>query len=264
MRRYFKLLALQLRTSGLLAAQYRWDFVIDGFISLFWASTAVIPLLVVYGDGSRAGIPGWSFGQALVVTGWFILLQGILDGAINPGLQAVIDHIRKGTLDFVLLKPADAQFLVSTSRFALFRIFSVVAAAVVFVIAFDRLGQTPTLLALTTSAVLLFTATLVLYSLWILIISAAFFVVKVDNITYLFGAIFDAARWPVSVFSGAIRVVFTFIIPLAVMTTFPAEAMLDRLAAMTVLSVVVGTVLFAVAARFTWSRAIGHYTSAGG
>ena len=49
-----------------------------------------------------------------MVTGWFILLQGVLDGAINPGLQAVIEHIRKGTLDFVLLKPADAQFLVST------------------------------------------------------------------------------------------------------------------------------------------------------
>jgi ABC-2 type transport system permease protein len=29
----------------------------------------------------------------------------------------VMDHIRKGTLDFVLLKPADAQFLVSTARF---------------------------------------------------------------------------------------------------------------------------------------------------
>jgi ABC-2 type transport system permease protein len=264
MTRYLRLLLLQLRTSALLIAQYRWDFVTDGLISMFWAATAVIPLIVVYGDGNRAGIPGWSFGEALVVTGWFILLQGILEGAINPGLQAVIDHIRKGTLDFVLLKPADAQFLVSTSRFAMFRIFSLFGAIIVFVYAFGRIGTPPTVLAVATSVMLLFTATLVLYSLWILIISAAFFVVKVDNITYLFGSIFDAARWPISVFSGAIRVVFTFVIPLAVMTTYPAEAMLGRLAASTVLSVVVGTVVFAAAARFTWSKAIGHYTSAGG
>ena len=264
MSRYVRLLLLQLRTSVLLVAQYRWDFLTDGLISMFWSATAVVPLLVVYGDGSRAGIPGWSLGEALVVTGWFILLQGILEGAINPGLQAVIDHIRKGTLDFVLLKPADAQFLVSTSRFAMFRSFSLVGATVVFVIAFQKIGTPPSLPAIATSLLLLSTATLVLYSLWILIISAAFFVVKVDNITYLFGAIFDAARWPVSVFSGAIRLVFTFVIPLAVMTTFPAEAMLGRLASSTVLSVVVGTVIFATAARFTWSKAIGHYTSAGG
>ena len=58
-------------------------------------------------------------------------------------------------------------------------------------------------------------ATLLLYSLWILIVSAAFIVVKVDNLTYLFSSIFDAARWPASVFRGAVKFFFTFVIPLA-------------------------------------------------
>src|SRR3990172_2561075 len=98
MLRYLRLLWLQLRTSVLLAAQYRWDFLVDAAISLMWTTTAVAPLVVVYQGSAKAGIPGWSFGEALVVTGWFILLQGVLDGAINPGLQAVIEHIRKGTL----------------------------------------------------------------------------------------------------------------------------------------------------------------------
>jgi ABC-2 type transport system permease protein len=262
-RRALRLLGLQLRTSALLAAQYRWDFLVDGVISLFWAFTAIVPLFVVYGD-QRAGIPGWSFGEALVVTGWFILLQGILDGAINPGLAAVIDHIRKGTLDFVLLKPADAQFLVSTSRFYLWRVFSIVSALVIFVVAFSKVGRPPSLVGVLESVVLLAAATLLLYSLWILIVSAAFFVVKVDNLTYLFSSIFDAARWPATIFRGALHVVFTFVIPLAVMTTFPAQALLGRLAFSTLVFSVVGAMAFAAAARFVWLRAIGHYTSAGG
>ena len=40
------------------------------------------------------------------------------------------------------------------------------------------------------------TSALLLYSLWILTVSAAFYVVKVDNLTYFFSSIFDAARWP--------------------------------------------------------------------
>ncbi len=263
MRRALRLLGLQLRTSALLAAQYRWDFLVDGVISLFWAFTAVVPLFVVYGN-QRLGIPGWSFGEALVVTGWFILLQGILDGAINPGLAAVIDHIRKGTLDFVLLKPADAQFLVSTSRFYLWRVFSIVSAFVIFGVAFSKVGHGPSALGVLESVVLLAAATLLLYSLWILIVSAAFFVVKVDNLTYLFSSIFDAARWPATIFRGALHIVFTFIIPLAVMTTFPAQALLGRLALSTLAYSVVGAVAFAAAARFVWLKAIGHYTSAGG
>lgn len=264
MRRYLTLLGLQLRTSGLLAAQYRWDFLVDGVVSLFFMATAIVPLFVVYGDGSRAGIPGWSFGEALVVTGWFILLQGVLDGAVNPGLQAVIEHIRKGTLDFVLLKPADAQFLVSTSKFHVWRVTSVVAGLVVFAVAFDRIGHGPRLVDVAASGVLLVSATLLLYSLWILIVSAAFFVVKVDNLTYLFSSIFDAARWPSSVFPKVVRWVFTFVLPLALMTTFPAEAMLGRLAPQALLGALVGTAVFAAVARVVWLRAIGHYTSAGG
>lgn len=264
MGRYLALLDRQLRTSALLAAQYRWDFLVEGGVSLLFMATAVVPLFVVYGDASRPGIPGWSFGEALVVTGWFILLQGILDGAVNPGLAAVIEHIRKGTLDFVLLKPADAQFLVSTARFQLWRVTSLLVAVGVFVIAFQRIGHPPRLLDVLASAALLGSATLLLYSLWILIIAAAFFVVKVDNLTYLFSSIFDAARWPGSVFPKAVRWIFTFVVPLVLMTTFPAEAMLGRLEPASLVSALVGTLLFAGFSRFVWLRAIGHYTSAGG
>jgi ABC-2 type transport system permease protein len=112
--------------------------------------------------------------------------------------------------------------------------------------------------------VLLVTATWLLYSLWILIVSAAFFFVKVDNLTYLFSSIFDAGRWPSAVFRGALRFFFTFVIPLAVMTTFPAEALLGRLAPQALLGAVLGALTFATLARLVWLKSIGHYTSAGG
>ncbi len=264
MTRYLRLLWLQLRTSALLAVQYRYDFFVDAIISLFWTATAVIPLFVVYRNQSGQGIPGWSFGEALVVIACFILLQGVLDGAINPGLQAVIDHIRKGTLDFVLLKPADAQFLVSTSRFQVWRVFSVVSSGIVFALAFRAIGQGPSLGGVMVALLLFVIAVVLLYSMWILIVSAAFIVVKVDNLTYLFSSIFDAARWPSSVFKGGVKFFFTFIIPLAVMTTFPAEALLGRLAPSTLVLSFLGALIFSASARAVWLRSIGHYTSAGG
>jgi len=263
MGRYLQLLKLQLRTSALLAAQYRWDFLIDGLISVVWAAAAIAPLLIVYFQRAQA-IPGWTLNESLVVTGWFILLQAILDGAINPGLQAVVDHIRKGTLDFVLLKPADAQFLVSTSRFQLWRIVSVGTAIAVFVIAFSRMGRVPSPAGFAQAFLLLGTATLVLYSMWILIVSTAFYVVKVDNLTYMFSSIFDAARWPASVFRGVLKFVFTFVIPLALMTTYPAEALLGRLEPLTLVYAVGASLAFATAARTVWLLSLRRYASAGG
>lgn len=260
MRRYLRLLAVQLRASTALALQYRLEFLGQGALALLWTAWSLVPLLVVF--GRRDGVAGWTFEEALVVIGWFTLMKGILEGAVNPSLASVVEHIRKGTLDFVLLKPADAQFLVSTARFMPWRVVDVLAGLGIFAAAFVRMGRAPSAGAVALALVLLLCATLVLYSLWILVISAAFHVVKIDNLSYLFSSIFDAARWPVTVFQGFWRLVFTFVVPLALMTTYPALALLGKLDALVAAEALGGALAFAALARLVWTRSIGTYTSA--
>lgn len=260
--RYVRLLAIQLRASLLVAMQYRADFLLDGFVGAFWMATAVVPLYVVF--QARTSIAGWSFGEALLVLGWFTFLDGVLEGAISPSLVSVVEHIRKGTLDFVLIKPADAQFLVSTARLQPWRGINVLTALLLFGWGFRRLGRIPSLGSVIMAALTTTSAIAVLYSLWILTVSAAFYVVRVDNLTHLFSAIFDAARWPVSVFRGLVRFVFTFIVPLALMTTYPAQALLGTLAPSTLLATIVGAALALGISRVVWMVSVAKYTSAGG
>jgi ABC-2 type transport system permease protein len=260
LRRYLALLGVRLKASLLLGMQYRADFLVDGAISMFWTVTALVPLFVIFGQ--RREVAGWSFGKALLVTGFFTLLEALLEGAINPSLTAVVENVRKGTLDFVLLKPADAQFLVSTSRFELWRSTNILTALVIFIYAFMKLGHPPSAVGVLSAGALLVTALLILYSLWILTVSAAFYVVKVDNLTYLFTSVFDAARWPVSIFRGVVKWVLTFIIPLAVMTTFPAQALVGEVTAGTWAIALGAAVGFFSLARWVWMRSLAQYTSA--
>jgi len=260
MRRYLRLLGIQLRASTAISLQYRVEFLGEGALAFFWSLWSLVPLLVVFGH--RSAVAGWSFEEALVVMGWFTFMKGILEGAVNPSLTSVVDAIRKGTLDFVLLKPADAQFLVSTAKFEPWRVVDIAGALAIFVFAFHRMGRVPSPAHALAALTLLVCAAWTLYSLWILVVSAAFFVVKVDNLSFLFSSIFDAARWPVTVFRGAWRVVFTFVVPLALMTTYPALALLGRLEVRTAALAVAGAVAFGYLARLVWKRAIGHYTSA--
>lgn len=109
---------------------------------------------------------------------------------------------------------------------------------------------------------LLAAATLVLYSLWILVIAAAFYVVRLDNLAYLLNSLFDFARWPVTIFKGFLRVVFTVVIPLGLMTTYPALALLGALSPRTAALTALGALVFAAVSRAVWLRSIGHYTSA--
>jgi ABC-2 type transport system permease protein len=104
----------------------------------------------------------------------------------------------------------------------------------------------------------------ILYAIWILVVSLAFVFVKVDNLSYLFLSIYDAARWPASVFRGGFALLFTFVLPLALMTTYPALAVLGRIEAVQVVTPIGVAAAFLVAARLVWLRAIRRYTSAGG
>ncbi len=58
------------------------------------------------------------------------------------------------------------------------------------------------------------------------------------------------------------RIVFTLVIPLALMTTYPAMAILGTLEGHVALLALGGAVLFAAASRLLWRAAIRNYTSA--
>jgi ABC-2 type transport system permease protein len=260
MMRILRVVRAQLRASLSLALQYRLEFVVEGLLALLWMAVTLVPLLVVF--GTRSSVAGWTFAEMLVVLGWFVALKGVLEGTLSPALMQVVEHVRKGTLDFVLLKPADAQLLVSLAKIEPWRVVDLAGAAFIFAYAFREIGHRPTLAQGLLAAALLWAAVLVLYSIAILVVSIAFIAVRVDNLLYLFQSVFDVARWPSSVFRGTLAIIFTYVLPLALMTTYPALALLGKLTTRTAASALLGSIAFAGVARLIWLASIRRYTSA--
>jgi ABC-2 type transport system permease protein len=87
--------------------------------------------------------------------------------------------------------------------------------------------------------------------------------VKIYNVTEVLQALLAAGRYPIQAFPvGAYRFVFSFLIPVAFLTTVPAEAMLGR-ASLDFLgySGLFALCLFALS-RWFWRFALRSYTSA--
>jgi ABC-2 type transport system permease protein len=259
--RYLRILGARMRLAVALAAQYRWDFVVEGPTSLLAILTGLVIPLVAFAGG-REEVAGWSFPEVLLVVGWFTALKGFFSAMFFPSLLELSTNIRDGKLDFFLLKPGDALFNISTSRFELWRLLDFVVGSVVIGVAFALRGEAPALRDVAVAAVLLVAAAVALYSLCVLVGSAAFFAVRMEGLPFVFTSILDFARWPVTLFQGVVRIVFTFVIPLAIMTTYPALAVLGRLDGATALWAFLGAALLFLAARSLFSRAVGRYTSA--
>jgi ABC-2 type transport system permease protein len=237
---------------------YRSDLFLEVLVELFYVGTAIIPLLAVFAQ--KTSINGWNFADALGVAGVFTMLQGVMEGLISPSLLLVIEQVQKGTFDFVLLRPVDSQLLSSLSRLAPFRLVNLVAGAIM--LGFSLHGHPVSLASALMFVVSFGGSVAILYSLWLMAVSLTFRFGRLENLPYFIVSWFDAARWPRFFYRGALALFFTYVFPLAVMTSYPALALRAELTTQEVAITWLLPALFLLISRVAWKRALGNYTSA--
>ena len=71
-----------------------------------------------------------------------------------------------------------------------------------------------------------------------------------------------ATSVPIGVFRGWVRLMLTFVVPIAVMTSYPALAALGLLSARGALGALLGAAFMLFVSRRIWLWALGHYASA--
>lgn len=260
MQRYLRLLRVFYKASILTELEYRANFLMHGFYSIAWTAWVWFGVAIFFQHGSN--LAGWSYYEALVVVGLFQIFGGLIDGFLRPNIVAVIDHVRKGTLDFILLKPADSQFLVSTRKIIFWKFLDISVGGAVIIFALSRLQIVPSAGQILLFGVMMLIGIVMLYAVWMTMITTAFWFVRVDNVSELLYTFFEAGRFPIGVFNGVIRFVLTFVVPIAFMTTFPAAVLLGKLEWDYVwIGMGLAALLFLLSVRF-WRYALRFYTSA--
>ncbi|MBB2485171.1 ABC-2 family transporter protein [Mitsuaria sp. WAJ17] len=242
------------------AVQYRTDFLLEGAATLLVLSLQLIPVEVLFGQ--RQEIAGWSHGSMLVLLGWYMVMRSILDGIITPSLAQTIAGIRTGNFDYVLLKPVDPMVLSSVSHIRPWQILHTLAGLGIAGRGLLVLDQIPTAGAMLAAVLMSVAALLTVYALFILCVAGSFVVVRIQNIMNVLASLLDFARWPAQVFEGLWRLVFTFVLPVAVISTYPAMALLGQLTAQQALTSLAVASGFLSLARWAWQRSLARYRSA--
>ncbi len=242
--------------------QYRANFVASLLGTLFWLATALLTVAVFFSQTPRLG--GWSFWEVVVLLGVFNALAGLVEAMLRPSIGQLVEDVRKGTLDLVLARPVEPQIYVSFRRLDLWRITDIVVGLGLSIFALARLGRPPGLVGSLEFLVTLLSAGLVVYSIWIALMSMAFWFVSVENLSVLFDAVFEAARYPLSAYPGALRFLFVYLVPIAWTTTIPASALTGRLGPGGAAAAGGVGLMAILLSRLLWRTALRRYTSAGG
>ena len=248
-----------LRISLATVMQYRSNFLLEMVTGLLSGIGSIAPLALVFWH--RDNIGGWELPHALLVMAFFLVMSGIQSGVFEPNLGEAVESIRTGTLDLILMKPVDAQLLVSLRKFHAAAVWDLVAGLIVALVASASL-PTPKVEDLLLAVALFGTGVMAIYGLWLLAICISFFFVRVDNLRFLLWAVTDAGRWPIDVFTGATRFLLVALVPVALITSFPADAVRGTWSLQTLAVASVVSVAFLAGSRWAWKRSLANYTSA--
>ncbi|HEY9637068.1 MAG TPA: ABC transporter permease [Coleofasciculaceae cyanobacterium] len=258
MTRYIHVLRLFWSTAIAAELEYRLNFLIAALSSLGNLTGSLFGLFLFYRTGYT--FQNWNWEEALVVLGIFTLLQGFSAIFLIPNLNRIVEQVQQGTLDFVLLKPISSQFWLSTRTVSPWGVPDLIFGIVLIVYAGGRLSLEIGNYFL--SAVPLLFGMISLYSLWFMLGATSIWFVKIYNVTEVLRGFLEAGRFPMVAYPSAYRFFFTFVIPVAFLTTVPAEVMLGRSQVVWILgSGALGLGLLLVSGIF-WRFALRFYTSA--
>lgn len=260
MLHHLRVLAVFYKAALLTDLEYRANFAVNALLSLISAGWSVAGVAVFYQHTDA--IRGWRFDELLIVLGLFIFFLGLVDTFLTPNVQDLVEHIRTGTMDFILTKPINSQVHASLRRINIWRL-----ADVLLGLGVAGYGLTRTATQVSIGEGLLFLVLClcgagIMYALVMLLITSAFWFVQLENVMELLFTFYEAGRFPVTIFPAWLRAILTFVVPIAFVTTVPASALLGRLdGRFGLYAVLVAAVLFTASVLY-WRYAVRHYSSA--
>jgi ABC-2 type transport system permease protein len=193
--------------------------------SLLNLGTGVMGVIVLFSQAET--VKGWTFPSALALLGVYLTLSALRGLFIGPSLDALAGMdgaVWTGQFDFTLLRPVDVQFQASFGRWRPLAGIDMALGLGVVIVAALQLGETVPLGQVAAFVLSLSTAALLLYAILLAFTGLVFWNPTVLY-TWLFNAVFQMARYPVGLYPGWLRLVMTWVVPVGVMTTIPAQAL---------------------------------------
>jgi ABC-2 type transport system permease protein len=261
-RRYAGIYAALIRYSLIHEMQFKANFLLWILVEGLWFGLQIAFMTVLYGHTDS--IAGWSRWEVVLLVGCNQFIQQLFHMLFVTNLSNLSELIRKGTLDLLFLQPVNTRFLISVKKFEIGNIANALMGLAVVGYALAKLHRVPSVAQWMGFVVVCVAGLAIHYSLMFLLACIAFWTVRAQGIVWGYYNLFNIARLPADAFPrGAYRAVFTWVLPMLLVSNVPAKLLADRLGSPWELMPLIGmAVVCFVASELFWRLSLRHYTSA--
>jgi ABC-2 type transport system permease protein len=240
---------------------FKSNFILWIIVELLWFALQLAFFNVIYSHTDN--IAGWSRWEVVLLVGASHFIQQLFQAFFLTNCVNLSELVRTGKLDFMLLLPVNTRFLVSLRTVDLGGFVNASSAVAVMAFAIYKLHISPSGAQLAGFALLVLFGILLHYSLMMILAASAFYTVRAQGIVWGYYQMFNLARMPDTAFRGLFRAVFTYILPVTLVSNVPTRILAQTLSSpkRALLLVGIGVGWFLVS-ELIWRLSLRRYTSA--
>lgn len=262
LRRYLTIYAALWRNSVTREMMFKGNFLLWIVVELAWFALQLGFISVLYLHTDAIGT--WTKWQVVFLVGTSHFIQQIFQTFFLVNCINLSELVRSGKLDFLLMLPVNTRFLLSFRQVDLGGFINAASALGVMIYAGLKLQLTPTLPALLGFGGLCGLGICIHYCLMFSLATVSFWTVRAQGIVYGYYNLFNIARMPDDAFpkGGFFRSVFTFVLPVLLVSNVPARQLTERLTSNSCWLLIGLALACALASEWIWRRSVKHYRSA--
>ena len=259
--RYLSVYAALWKNSVAREMSFKSNFLLWIVVELLWFGLQLSFISVLYLHTEHIGT--WTKWQVVMLIGGSHFIQQIFQAFFLVNCTNLSELVRTGKLDFLLLLPVNTRFIVSLRQVDLGAFVNASSAVALMVYAARQLHLVPTLLQVLGFLALCVTGVAIHYCLMFLLASISFWTVRAQGIVWGYYNLFNIARMPDEAFRGLFKAVFTFALPMLLVSNVPVRLLADKLSspAPVLLLLAMSVVCFFVS-EWGWRASMRRYTSA--
>lgn len=259
--RYLRIYAALWKNSVTREMSFKSNFLLWIVVELLWFGLQLSFIGVLYLHTDSIGT--WTKWQVVMLIGASHLIQQTYQAFFLVNCTNLSELVRTGKLDFLLLLPVNTRFVVSLRQVDLGSFFNASTAAAVMAYAARQLHLVPTVAQVLGFLALGVVGILIHYSLMFMLATISFWTVRAQGIVWGYYNLFQIARMPDEAFRGLFKAVFTFAIPMLLVSNVPVRLLADKLTSPLPLLLLLGMgVVCALISEWVWRLSVRHYTSA--
>lgn len=264
-RLYFRYLGISIRSQ----MQYRGSFIMMSLSNFAMTFVEIFGIWALFSRFNALG--GWRLADVALFYGMIHMAFACAEG-VGRGFDDRIfsKMIKFGSFDRVLLRPRSAVFQIAAQEIQLTRIGRFSQGLLVLIWAANTLNVQWAVLKILLILFTIFGGACLFYGLFVLHATMVFWSTETLELMNIFtyGGT-EAAQYPITIYRTWMRKIFTYIVPLACVTYFPALVILDKEDAALGSPVwfqwgapLIG-VIFLIMSLEVWKWGVRHYRSTG-